>query len=194
MAGMKVLIVGAGGREHALAIGLSESPSVESIHTCPGNAGTSMLGINHNVSATDVDAIVKLATKLSVDLVVVGPEAPLVSGLSDSLRDRGIPSFGPHSEGAELEGSKLHAKQVMEELGIPTGGVQILQSDSDIDAALSRYSPPWVIKRDVLAAGKGVEICNTLDEARESISKLLKSGEKIIIEDFIRGIELSSIY
>ena len=151
MAGMKVLIVGAGGREHALAIGLSESPSIESIHTCPGNAGTSMLGINHNVSATDVDAIVKLATKLSVDLVVVGPEAPLVSGLSDSLRERGIPSFGPHSEGAELEGSKLHAKQVMEELGIPTGGVQILKSDSDIDAALSRYSSPWVIKRDVLA-------------------------------------------
>ena len=86
MAGLSVLIVGSGGREHALAIGLSESPSVASIHTCPGNAGTSMLGVNHDVSATDVNAVVELAIELSVDLVVVGPEAPLVSGLSDSLR------------------------------------------------------------------------------------------------------------
>ena len=155
---MKVLVVGGGGREHALAIGLSESNSVDSIHTCPGNAGTSMVGINHNVSATDVDGVVALASELSVDLVVVGPEAPLVAGLSDSLREKGIPSFGPHSEGAELEGSKLHAKRVMESLGIPTGGVQILRADSDIDAALARYSPPWVIKRDVLAAGKGVVV------------------------------------
>ena len=120
MAGLRVLIVGSGGREHALAIGLSESPSVASIHTCPGNAGTSMLGVNHDVSATDVNAVVELAIELSVDLVVVGPEAPLVSGLSNSLREKGIPSFGPHSEGAELEGSKIYAKQVMEELGIPT--------------------------------------------------------------------------
>ena len=108
MAGLRVLIVGSGGREHALAIGLSESPSVDSIHTCPGNAGTSMLGINHDVSATDVNAVVELAIELSVDLVVVGPEAPLVSGLSDSLREKGIPSFGPHSEGAELELSLIH--------------------------------------------------------------------------------------
>ena len=132
MAGLRVLIVGSGGREHALAIGLSESPSVDSIHTCPGNAGTSMLGVNHDVSATDVNAVVELAIELSVDLVVVGPEAPLVSGLSDSLREKGIPSFGPHSEGAELEGSKIYAKQVMEELGIPTAGVKILKSESDI--------------------------------------------------------------
>ncbi len=193
MAGMKVLIVGAGGREHALAIGLSESPSVESIHTCPGNAGTSMLGINHNVSATDVDAIVKLATKLSVDLVVVGPEAPLVSGLSDSLRDRGIPSFGPHSEGAELEGSKLHAKQVMEVLGIPTGGVQILKSDSDIDAALSRYSSPWVIKRDVLAAGKGVVVTEDVDEASSFIQDSISTDGFVLLEEFLSGEEASML-
>lgn len=99
-------------------------------------------GVNHSVPASDVNAVVELAIELSVDLVVVGPEAPLVSGISDSLREKGIPSFGPHSEGAELEGSKLHAKQMMEQLGIPTAGVQILKPDSDIDAALSRYSPP----------------------------------------------------
>ena len=193
MAGMKVLIVGGGGREHALAIGLSESPSVESIHSCPGNAGTSMLGINHNVSATDVDAIVTLATELSVDLVVVGPEAPLVSGLSDSLRGRGIPSFGPHSEGAELEGSKLHAKQVMEELGIPTGGVQILQSDTDIDEALSRYSPPWVIKRDVLAAGKGVVVTEDVDEASSFIRDSVSKDGFVLLEEFLSGEEASML-
>jgi phosphoribosylamine--glycine ligase len=193
MVGMKVLIVGGGGREHALAIGLSESPSVESIHSCPGNAGTSMLGINHNVSATDVDAIVTLATKLSVDLVVVGPEAPLVSGLSDSLRGRGIPSFGPHSEGAELEGSKLHAKQVMEELGIPTGGVQVLQPDSDIDAALSRYSPPWVIKRDILAAGKGVVVTEDVDEASSFIRDSISTDGFVLLEEFLSGEEASML-
>ena len=193
MAGMKVLIVGGGGREHALAIGLSESASVDSIHTCPGNAGTSMLGTNHNISATDVDAVVELASELSADLVVVGPEAPLVAGLSDSLRAKGIPSFGPHSEGAELEGSKLHAKQVMAELGIPTGGVQILKSDSDIDAALSRYSPPWVIKRDVLAAGKGVVVTEDVDEASRFIRDSIFKDGFVLLEEFLSGEEASML-
>ena len=188
---MKVLVVGGGGREHALAIGLSESNSVDSIHTCPGNAGTSMVGINHNVSATDVDGVVALASELSVDLVVVGPEAPLVAGLSDSLREKGIPSFGPHSEGAELEGSKLHAKRVMESLGIPTGGVQILRADSDIDAALARYSPPWVIKRDVLAAGKGVVVTEDVEDARSFIEESISTDGFVLFEEFLTGEEAS---
>ena len=190
---MKVLVVGGGGREHALAIGLSESNSVDSIHTCPGNAGTSMVGINHNVSATDVDGVVALASELSVDLVVVGPEAPLVAGLSDSLREKGIPSFGPHSEGAELEGSKLHAKQVMESLGIPTGGVQILRADSDIDAALARYSPPWVIKRDVLAAGKGVVVTEDVEDARSFIEDSISTDGFVLLEEFLTGEEASML-
>ncbi|MEE3201135.1 MAG: phosphoribosylamine--glycine ligase [Candidatus Thermoplasmatota archaeon] len=193
MAGMKVLVVGGGGREHALAIGLSESNSVDSIHTCPGNAGTSMVGINHNVSATDVDGVVALASELSVDLVVVGPEAPLVAGLSDSLREKGIPSFGPHSEGAELEGSKLHAKRVMESLGIPTGGVQILRADSDIDAALARYSPPWVIKRDVLAAGKGVVVTEDVEDARSFIEDSISTDGFVLLEEFLTGEEASML-
>ena len=190
---MKVLVVGGGGREHALAIGLSESNSVDSIHTCPGNAGTSMVGINHNVSATDVDGVVALASELSVDLVVVGPEAPLVAGLSDSLREKGIPSFGPHSEGAELEGSKLHAKRVMESLGIPTGGVQILRADSDIDAALARYSPPWVIKRDVLAAGKGVVVTEDVEDARSFIKDSISADGFVLLEEFLTGEEASML-
>ena len=193
MAGLRVLIVGSGGREHALAIGLSESPSVASIHTCPGNAGTSILGVNHDVSATDVNAVVELAIELSVDLVVVGPEAPLVSGLSDSLREKGIPSFGPHSEGAELEGSKIYAKQVMEELGIPTAGVQILKSDSDIDTALYRYSPPWVIKRDVLAAGKGVVVTEDFEEASAFIRESISTDGFVLLEEFLIGEEASML-
>ncbi len=193
MPGLKVLIVGSGGREHALAIGLSNSPSVESIHTCPGNAGTAMLGVNHSVPASDVNAVVELAIELSVDLVVVGPEAPLVSGISDSLREKGIPSFGPHSEGAELEGSKLHAKQMMEQLGIPTAGVQILKPDSDIDAALSRYSPPWVIKRDVLAAGKGVVVTSDFQEANAFIQQSITTDGFVLLEEFLTGEEASML-
>ena len=122
--GRTVLVVGGGGREHALTIGLLESPSVSEVHVAPGNAGTAEIATNHAVSAGDVDAQVALARSLNADLVVVGPEAPLVAGLSDSLRAIGIPSFGPHSAGAMLEGSKDFAKQVMLDLGIPTAGVQ----------------------------------------------------------------------
>jgi len=188
-----VLIVGGGGREHALAIGLSESESVGSVHTCPGNAGTALVGTNHSVSATDVEAVVTLAGELGVDLVVVGPEAPLVAGLSDRLREVGIASFGPHSAGAELEGSKLHAKRVMEQLGIPTGGVQILDSDSDVKAALARYSPPWVIKRDVLAAGKGVVVTEDYEEAESFILDSIASDGFVLLEEFLSGEEASML-
>ena len=116
MTGIGVLIVGGGGPEHALAIGLSQSDSVTSVHASPGNAGTSMVGMNHEVSSTDIGGLVDLAVKLGVGLVVVGPEAPLVEGLADRLRDASIPCFGPHSGGAKLEGSKLHAKRVMKSL------------------------------------------------------------------------------
>lgn len=193
MAGMTVLIVGGGGREHALAIGLSDSESVGSVHTCPGNAGTALVGTNHSVSATDVEAVVALAGELVADLVVVGPEAPLVAGLSDRLREVGIASFGPDSAGAELEGSKLHAKRVMEQLGIPTGGVQILDSDSDVKAGLASYSPPWVIKRDVLAAGKGVVVTEDAAEAESFILDSINSDGFVLLEEFLSGEEASML-
>ncbi len=188
-----MLIVGGGGREHALAIGLSDSESVGSVHTCPGNAGTALVGTNHSVSATDVEAVVALAGELVADLVVVGPEAPLVAGLSDRLREVGIASFGPDSAGAELEGSKLHAKRVMEQLGIPTGGVQILDSDSDVKAGLASYSPPWVIKRDVLAAGKGVVVTEDAAEAESFILDSINSDGFVLLEEFLSGEEASML-
>jgi len=193
MAGMTVLIVGGGGREHALAIGLVESESVGEVHTCPGNAGTALVGNNHDVSVTDVVAVGELASQIGADLVVIGPEAPLVAGLSDYLRDIGIPSFGPHSQGAALEGSKLHAKRVMQNLGIPTGGVLVLDAESDIKKSLATFESPWVIKRDVLAAGKGVVVTSDDVEASEFISKSIKTDGFVLLEEFLSGEEASML-
>ena len=129
MAGLEVLVVGSGGREHALAIGLNQSESVSHVHCSPGNAGTSMLGTNHEVAVSDLEGIVNLAVNLDVGLVVVGPEAPLVAGLANLLRENSVPCFGPHSEGAMLEGSKLHAKKVMRSLDVPTGDFEVVEVD-----------------------------------------------------------------
>ena len=139
---MRVLIVGGGGREHAIAIGLSSSPSVASIHTSPGNAGTRSLGTNHDIGSSDIDGLVGLSIEIQADLVVVGPEAPLVLGLADKLRDNGIPCFGPHSGGAMLEGSKLHAKKTMLELGVPTGSCQVIKDVEDIPKFLDSFHSP----------------------------------------------------
>ena len=169
MAGMEVLVVGSGGREHALALGLSQSDSVSSVHCTPGNAGTSMVATNHDVQVSDIEGIVSLAKELMVSLVVVGPEAPLVNGLSDRLRQESIPSFGPHSEGAILEGSKTHAKTVMAALGVPTGRFERIDEIDSIGASLESFEPPWVIKRDVLAGGKGVTVTSSRSEAYEAL-------------------------
>jgi len=191
--GRTVLVVGGGGREHALAIGLVESPSVHSVHVSPGNAGTSEIATNHAVSAGDVDGQVALAQRLGADLVVVGPEAPLVAGLSDALRAVGIPSFGPHAAGAMLEGSKDFAKQVMLELGIPTAGVQHLTKDTDLDEAIDRWGSPWVVKRDVLAGGKGVVVTENRDEALEFIVESIESDGMVLLEEFLSGEEASML-
>ena len=191
--GRTVLIVGGGGREHALAIGLLESPSVDSIHVAPGNAGTAMIATNHDVSAGDVAHQVALAQSLNADLVVVGPEAPLVEGLSDALRAVGIPSFGPHANGAMLEGSKEFAKQVMLDLNIPTADVQHLTADSDLDEAVDRWGAPWVVKRDVLAGGKGVVVTEDRDEALEFIRQSIQTDDMVLLEEFLAGEEASML-
>jgi len=191
--GRTVLVVGGGGREHALAIGLVESPSVDSVHVAPGNAGTAQIATNHPVSASDVDGQVGLAQTLGVDLVVVGPEAPLVAGLSDALRTIGIPSFGPHADGAMLEGSKDFAKQVMLDLGIPTAGVQHLTQETDLDEAIDRWGSPWVVKRDVLAGGKGVVVTENRDEALEFIQSSIESDGMVLLEEFLAGEEASML-
>ncbi|MBT3356789.1 MAG: phosphoribosylamine--glycine ligase [Euryarchaeota archaeon] len=191
MSGMNVLVVGGGGREHALVIGLNESPSVDAIHIAPGNAGTAVLGLNHQVEAGDVDGLVSLSQHLEVDLVIVGPEGPLVDGLADRLREVGISCFGPHSAGAELEGSKLHAKKIMQELNIPTAGIILIENSERIKEALDTFSPPWVVKRDVLAGGKGVVVTESRKEAYEALSYGLESDGFVLLEEFLSGEEAS---
>ncbi len=191
MPGLTVLVVGGGGREHALCLGLNDSPSVGSIHSAPGNAGTSMVGVNHPVSASDTEGLLSLTSELGADLVVVGPEAPLVDGLADSLRTMGIACFGPHAEGAMLEGSKLHAKRVMQSLGVPTGGCVVVEEAGAIEAALKSFEPPWVVKRDVLAAGKGVTVTSDRQEARDALAVGLASDGFVLLEEHLSGEEVS---
>ncbi len=191
--GRTVLVVGGGGREHALAIGLVQSPSVDSVHVAPGNAGTESIATNHEVSAADVDGQVALAKSLGADLVVVGPEAPLVAGLSDALRAVNIPSFGPHAAGAMLEGSKDFAKQMMLKLNIPTARVQYLTAETDLDTAVDKWGCPWVVKRDVLAGGKGVVVTESRNEALDFIKESIESDGMVLLEEFLAGEEASML-
>ena len=193
-----VLVVGGGGREHALTMGLIKSPSVGEVHVAPGNAGTAHVATNHPFSASDTDALVGLAQSLGCDLVVVGPEGPLVDGLADNLRKVGVPCFGPHSEGAELEGSKLYAKQTMQNLGIPTGGIHNINSESQINAALDDFNPPWVVKRDVLAGGKGVVVTSDRDEAYDALAEgIISDGTKLWVansgENTVSEIDINTL-
>ena len=168
--------------------------NIANIHCCPGNAGTAIIATNHTVQASDVNGIVDLSLELGVDLVVVGPEAPLCDGLSERLLDNNIPCFGPIGALAQLEGSKLHAKHIMRQVGVPTADFQILDASSDIDSALSLYQDnPWVIKRDVLAGGKGVVVTTDTDEAKNFISKAIESDGKVLLEEFLPGEEASML-
>ena len=192
MSGLSVLVVGGGGREHAICLGLSASESVSEIHCAPGNAGTADIATNHNFS--EVSDLVHLAFQLDVDFVIAGPEAPLCEGLADLLAKMDIPCFGPVANLARLEGSKLHAKQVMELNGVPTAKFQVLDRDSDIESALDEFSSnPWVIKRDVLAGGKGVVVTENRNEAKEFIEQSIDSDGQVLLEDFLPGEEASML-
>ena len=151
------------------------------------------MATNHALPDSDVDGLVELAEELGCDLVVVGPEGPLVAGFADMLRSKDIPCFGPHSAGAELEGSKLHAKQVMQQNGVPTAGVQIIDDVTQIEAALDRFQPPWVVKRDVLAGGKGVTVTDERDIARDALSSAIASDSFVLLEEFLAGEEASML-
>ena len=194
MGDKSVLVIGGGGREHSLCLELSKSPNVAEVHFCSGNSGTSFIATNHQVSLSDVKSVVSLAKKLDVDLVVVGPEAPLCNGLADELSNSGIPCFGPTSELANLEGSKLYAKQIMSEVGVPTAKYHILSKDSDIDLALDDFSDnPWVVKRDVLAGGKGVVVTTDRNEAKRFIEQSITTDDKVLLEEFLPGEEASML-
>jgi phosphoribosylamine---glycine ligase len=199
-----VLLIGSGGREHAIAWKLSQSSLLNQLFIAPGNAGTSLVGTNVPISINDFESIKQFVLQHKIDLVVVGPEEPLVRGIHDFfLADEflnSIPVIGPQKAGAELEGSKDFAKQFMIRHGIPTGAYQTFTKESLADgfAFLKTLTPPYVLKADGLAAGKGVVICNSLEEAESELSEMLvnerfgKASARVVIEEFLDGIELSA--
>lgn len=176
---MKVLLVGSGGREHALAWKLSQAPDLEELHAAPGNPGIAELGSCHPVHAEDGEGLLDLAGSLDADLVVVGPEAPLVAGVADELRHAGVAVFGPGAEAARIEGSKAFAKDVMREAGVPTANT------------LPVARAPCVVKADGLAAGKGVFVCRTQGELDRALGAVAVFGERIVIEELLEGEEVS---
>ena len=184
---MKILLVGSGGREHALALGLQADPACTELHCAPGNPGTSQIATNHLVAVTDNAAIVELAKKLSVDLVVIGPEVPLVNGVTDLLRAAGITTFGPSKAAAQLEGSKHFAKGVMRDAGVPTSRSFTCESQEEIEKALDAFGAPYVVKDDGLAAGKGVVVTGDRAIALEHAL----SCKRVVIEEFLNGPEIS---
>ena len=184
---MKVLLVGSGGREHALAQALKRDPQLKELHVAPGNPGIAKIATIHTVDIDNNQAVVALAKNLEIDLVVIGPERPLVQGLADSLRAAGIPTFGPSAIAASLEGSKDFAKQVMHDAGVPTARSFTCTTKSEMEAALDAFGAPYVVKHDGLAAGKGVVVTNdrqiALDHAYLS--------PRVVIEEFLDGPEVS---
>jgi phosphoribosylamine--glycine ligase len=184
---MKILLVGSGGREHALALGLQADPACTELHCAPGNPGTSQIATNHLVAVTDNAAIVELAKNLSVDLVVIGPEVPLVNGVADLLRAAGITTFGPSKAAAQLEGSKHFAKGVMRDAGVPTSRSFTCENQEEIENALNAFGAPYVVKDDGLAAGKGVVVT---DDRAIALAHAL-SCKRVVIEEFLNGPEIS---
>lgn len=184
---MKVLVIGAGGREHALALALSRDPSVSEVHAAPGNPGIAALATLHDVDALDGDAVATLADDLGVGLVVVGPEAPLVAGVADAVRERGISCFGPSGEAARLEGSKAFAKDVMAAADVPTAMAHVCTTPQQVADALDAFGPPYVVKDDGLAAGKGVVVTDDRDAALAHAA----GCEQVVVEEFLDGPEVS---
>ncbi len=184
-------MIGSGGREHALLLGLDRDPSVAELHAAPGNAGTAAVATNHSVDVTSGEAVVALARQIGADLVVIGPEVPLVLGVADALREAGIAAFGPGAAAAQIEGSKAFAKDVMAAAGVRTARAEIVDSPADLDAALDRFGPTWVVKDDGLAAGKGVVVTADRAAARAHAADCLENGHPVLLESFLSGPEVS---
>ena len=184
---MKILLVGSGGREHALALGLQADPSCTELHCAPGNPGIAEIATLHPIAITDNKAIVDLAKKLAVDLVVIGPEVPLVNGVADDLRAAGLAVFGPSKAAAQLEGSKNFAKGVMRDAGVPTARSFTCETQAEIENALDAFGAPYVVKDDGLAAGKGVVVT---DDRAKALEHAL-ACKRVVIEEFLNGPEIS---
>jgi phosphoribosylamine--glycine ligase len=184
---VRVLLLGSGGREHALARALTADSDVTSLHAAPGNPGIAALGTVHPLDLADIGAVTGLALSLGAGLVIVGPEAPLVAGLADALRGAGISCFGPSRRAAMIEGSKSFAKQVMNDAHIPTADARTCTTAGEVEAALAEFGPPYVVKADGLAAGKGVVV--TTD--RPAALAHAESAGKVVVEEFLDGPEVS---
>ncbi|KAA2260096.1 phosphoribosylamine--glycine ligase [Solihabitans fulvus] len=188
---MRVLVIGSGAREHALLLALSRDPQVTALACAPGNAGTAALAETYGVDVADGASVAALATRWDADLVVVGPEQPLVAGAADAVRAAGIPCFGPSKAAARIEGSKAFAKDVMHAAGVPTAHSEVVDNPAKLDAALNRFGPTYVVKDDGLAAGKGVVVTTDFDLARAHAMTLLDGGHPVLLETFLDGPEVS---
>ena len=181
------MLIGSGGREHALASALNRDPKLEELHVAPGNPGIAEIATIHEIDILNNEAIVELAKKLAVDLVVIGPEKPLVNGVADALAKAKIPCFGPSKAAAQLEGSKDFAKKVMSDAGVPTARSATCKTQVEIEKALDKFGSPYVVKHDGLAAGKGVVVTND----RQAAIEHALASEQVVIEEFLDGPEVS---
>lgn len=192
--GKTVLVIGNGGREHALAWKLAQSPEISRLYVAPGNAGT--IGWNIPISATDIPALVQFAMDKKVDLTVVGPEAPLTLGIVDAFQEKGLRVFGPSQAAARLEGSKAFAKEIMEQAGVPTAKSQVFTDCEKAKAYVQKIGAPCVLKADGLAAGKGVIVATDLESALSAVDEIMDgalgdSGKVLLVEEFLEGQEVS---
>ncbi|WP_216917996.1 phosphoribosylamine--glycine ligase [Nocardia noduli] len=188
---MRVLVIGSGAREHALVLALRRDPAVTALVAAPGNAGIAQHAQTRAVDPSSGEAVAALAVEVKADLVVVGPEVPLVLGVADAVRAAGIACFGPSADAARIEGSKAFAKDVMIAAGVRTAHSEIVDTPADLDAALDRFGPTWVVKDDGLAAGKGVVVTDDRLAARDHGAELLENGHPVLFETFLDGPEVS---
>lgn len=188
---MRILVIGSGGREHALATTLAKSPLAKKIYCAPGNAGTSEIAENIDIAADNINELVAFAQKNNIDLVVPGPELPLTLGITDAMQKAGILCFGPDAYCAKMEGSKSFAKEIMARAGVPTARAKTFTDRASAQEHLKKLGGPAVIKADGLAAGKGVIVADTLAEALAAVDELAKPGQTILIEEKLQGEEVS---
>ena len=188
---MKILVLGSGAREHALLRALSRDPAVTSLTCAPGNAGTAQLAENRPVAVADGAAVVGLAREVGADLVVVGPEVPLVAGVADALAEAGVACFGPSAAAARIEGSKSFAKQVMRDAGVATAAAEVFDDADACATHLAQVPPPYVVKADGLAAGKGVHVGSDLAVAQDFARDALSGGGQVVVEAYLDGPEVS---
>ena len=194
---MKIMVVGSGGREHAIIKKLKQSDGVDKIYALPGNGGISADAVCVDISATDIESIVRFAKENAIDYAVVAPDDPLVLGCVDALEAAGVPCFGPRANAAIIEGSKVFSKKLMKKYGIPTAGYEVFTSAEAALGYVDGARMPIVIKADGLALGKGVIIAQTTDEARAAVNEIMldkkfgKSGDSVVIEEFLTGPEVS---